>query len=96
MSNACNADQLMSHPSATVARAYKILEEQGVIMTAGRKGTFVRQDAAQEVAELKAGHARRAMRHVIETLKNGGLSLDEISGAFKSAMALEARRGHRT
>ena len=29
----------------TVARAYRILEDQGVILTAGRKGTFVRSGA---------------------------------------------------
>ena len=79
----------------TVARAYKMLEDQGVIVTAGRKGTFVRQDAAQEVAELKAGHALRVMRQVIETLVARGLSLEEISGAFNKALGLEASRGQR-
>jgi GntR family transcriptional regulator len=77
----------------TVARAYKMLEDQGVIVTAGRKGTFVRQDAAREVAELKADHALRAMRHVIETLIARGLNLGEISVAFNEALGLEARRG---
>ena len=79
----------------TVARAYKMLEDQGVILTAGRKGTFVRQDAAQEVAELKAGHALRVMRQVIETLMVRGLSREEICEVFNNALSLEASKGQR-
>ena len=41
----------------TVARAYRILEEQGVILTAGRKGTFIRQDAVREVAKVRTTRA---------------------------------------
>ena len=77
----------------TVARAYKILEDQRVILTAGRKGTFVRQDAAHEVEKLKAGHAERAMRNVIEALKGGGLSRTQISEIFKNALRLESSKG---
>ena len=36
----------------TVARAYRILEDQGVIQTAGRKGTFVRQNARHAIAPI--------------------------------------------
>ena len=77
----------------TVARAYKILEDQGVILTAGRKGTFVRQGAADEVTRLKTNQARRAMRHMIEALVVDGLSRDEISDIFKNALALETAKG---
>jgi GntR family transcriptional regulator len=77
----------------TVARAYRILEEQGVIMTAGRKGTFVRQDAAREVDKVKATRAERVMRRVIRSLIGEGLSRQEISEVFTSALGLEARRG---
>ena len=75
----------------TVARAYKILEDQGVILTAGRKGTFVRQGAADEVTRLKTNQAQRAMRHMIEALVVDGLSRDEISDIFKNALALEGK-----
>jgi GntR family transcriptional regulator len=77
----------------TVARAYKILEDQGVIQTAGRKGTFVRQDAAREVAKLKTGHAQRVMRGAIDALLLGGLSRDEISVIFNSALRAEGSKG---
>jgi DNA-binding transcriptional regulator YhcF (GntR family) len=75
----------------TVARAYKILEDQGVIRTAGRKGTFVRSGAADEVSRLKTGQAERVVRHMIEALVSDGLSPDEISAIFKSALALEGK-----
>ena len=76
----------------TVARAYRILEEQGVIVTAGRKGTFIRQDAAREVAKAKTTHAERVMRRVIRTLVGEGLSRKEITDVFTSALN-EARKG---
>src|SRR5918995_1373322 len=75
----------------TVARAYRILEEQGVIVTAGRKGTFIRQDAAREVATVKATRAARVMRRVIKTLTGEGLSRKEITDVFTSALRVETR-----
>lgn len=75
----------------TVARAYKILEDQGVIQTAGRKGTFVRPDAADEVARLKATHAERLVRRMIETLVADGLDTKQISSIFHSALAVSAK-----
>ena len=77
----------------TVARAYKMLEDQGVILTAGRKGTFVRQGATREVAKLKASHAHRAMSHVIERLRGDGLSREEIADVFKQALRVERSKG---
>ncbi len=74
----------------TVARAYKMLEDQGVIQTAGRKGTFVRRQAAAEVARMKSGQAERTMRRAIESLVSNGLSRTEIAAIFKSALALHA------
>jgi GntR family transcriptional regulator len=77
----------------TVARAYRILEDQGVILTAGRKGTFVRQHAAQEVANVRTVHAGRLMGRVIRTLLGTGLSRRQITDIFNSALTLEARKG---
>jgi GntR family transcriptional regulator len=77
----------------TVARAYKLLEDQGVILTAGRKGTFVRYEAANEVAKVKTGRAERLMRRLIKTLIVEGMSRKEIADIFNSALSLEARKG---
>jgi GntR family transcriptional regulator len=77
----------------TVARAYKLLEDQGVILTAGRKGTFVRYEAANEVAKVKTGRAERLMRRLIKTLVLEGMSRKEIANIFNAALGLEARKG---
>ena len=72
----------------TVARAYKMLEERGVIRTAGRKGTFVGGAAAEAVARLIANRAERVLRQAIDGLIEEGLRRDEIAAIF--ARALEA------
>lgn len=77
----------------TVARAYRILEEQGVILTAGRKGTFIRHDAAREVAKVKTTRAERVLRRVIRTLRGEGMSRKEIADIFASVLSVEAPKG---
>jgi DNA-binding transcriptional regulator YhcF (GntR family) len=76
----------------TVARAYRTLEERGVIKTAGRKGTFVRQNAAAEVTRQKTGRVERAMRHLIETLVADGLTAAEISKLFENTLRLTTKK----
>src|SRR5262245_47354160 len=63
----------------TVARAYRILEDQGVVLTAGRKGTFIRQEARREVAKVQTSRAERVMRRAVKMLKGEGLSRKEIA-----------------
>ena len=70
----------------TVARAYKQLEDQHVIQTAGRKGTFVRDDAMQEVGRIKSGHAERIVREMVSALRGAGLDAPEISALFDKAL----------
>jgi GntR family transcriptional regulator len=76
----------------TVARAYKQLEDQGVIQTAGRKGTFVRSDAAREVTQLRAGVAARSVRHMVDSLLGEGWSRAQISTLFDNALHAAAER----
>jgi GntR family transcriptional regulator len=76
----------------TVARAYRTLEDQGVLKTAGRKGTFVRDNAADEVLRQKTGRAERRVRQLVETLVADGLSHDEIAHLFASTLTPGARR----
>ena len=77
----------------TIARAFRILEDQGVIVTAGRKGTFIRPDAAREVVKVKATRAERVLRRVIKSLLIDGMSRKEIAHIFDAALSLEARKG---
>ena len=76
----------------TVARAYKLLEDQGVLQTAGRKGTFVRADAVREVSRLRFGHAERVLRRAVEALRGGGLSRKEISTLFETVVSGSAKK----
>jgi DNA-binding transcriptional regulator YhcF (GntR family) len=53
----------------TVAKAYRVLETEGVIETRGRHGTFIAAagDAAlREMAAAASGYARRARRHGLD------------------------------
>jgi len=71
----------------TVARAYKLLEDQGVILTAGRRGTFVREEAAHEVRRAQSGQAERQVRELIGDLLGAGLTTAQISTLFHDALS---------
>lgn len=76
----------------TVARAYKILEEQRVVRTAGRKGTFVDDTALEEVERLMAANAERTLRRAIGTLASDGFGREEIARIFESVLSTTAEK----
>ena len=61
----------------TVARAYQELERKGVIISNGRKGTFIKQNT------LKQSHSREFKDTIIEMIKQG-LDRREIEQTFKN------------
>ncbi|HET7811331.1 MAG TPA: GntR family transcriptional regulator [Steroidobacteraceae bacterium] len=71
----------------TVARAYKLLEDRGVLVTAGRRGTFVRNEAAHEVHRAKSGQAERAMRQTVSMLLGEGMTRAQVAALFKNVLA---------
>ncbi|MQA97644.1 MAG: GntR family transcriptional regulator [Streptosporangiales bacterium] len=70
----------------TVAKAYRVLESDGVIETRGRNGTFVA--AAGDAAEREAAAAARAYAE-----RARRLGLDENAALAKAREALRAAYG---
>ena len=81
----CAAD-LGLNPN-TVAKAYKLLETDLVIRTAGPKGTFISQDAPQRVELLLRQEAMRAIEQVVHGLRDKGLAAGELTQIFNAIVA---------
>ncbi len=71
----------------TVAKAYKILEQNRVIRTAGRKGTFISADAASHVDSRNHQDAQLMMEELVRVLHDKGLSAAQINDACALAVA---------
>lgn len=71
----------------TVARAYKMLESERVILTAGKKGTFINQNAEAEIESSNKQDALRSMAALVTSLHEKGLAADHIRAAFMAAVA---------
>lgn len=71
----------------TVARAYKVLEDRGVILTAGRRGTFVHDEAASEVTRANSRRAERTLRDTVSSLLGTGLTTAQISALFNDVLS---------
>jgi GntR family transcriptional regulator len=86
------ADDLELNPN-TVAKAYKILENNHVIVTAGRRGTFVSADAASQVGQSIQREAAYRMAALVRDLDERGLTNADIKAMFAAAM--ESTNGRR-
>jgi len=65
----------------TVARAYRELEEAGLVETRGRAGTFV-----SAAGESSREHAREAARRYAQTVRSLGLAADEALRIVRAAL----------
>jgi GntR family transcriptional regulator len=70
----------------TVAKAYRLLERDGIVQSKGYRGTFVHLDAkARSNVDLEA-LAIEKLDSVVSALKHAGLTDSEIRLAFGSVM----------
>ncbi|MFC1554540.1 GntR family transcriptional regulator [candidate division KSB1 bacterium] len=70
----------------TVAKAYRILERDSVIVTKGYRGTFIHPDAkANSTVDLNQW-ASDELRNTIRTLRESGVTDSEIRIAFRDEM----------
>lgn len=60
----------------TVARAYRELEADGVVVTEGRRGTFVRSQAVEGTSD-SAGLVRQAAADYVQAMRRAGLTRAE-------------------
>ena len=75
------AEELGINPG-TVAKAYQILESNSVIITAVRKGTFVKESAVEMIQKYKAQVRVRKIKELIFFLKKDGINNQEIKTLF--------------
>ena len=71
---------------ATVPKALKVLEKQGVIVSRGSKGYFV-IDSDQKIIELRNQHLNRLIKILFEKLYAFGFSDSEIIKMFEEYVA---------
>ncbi len=67
----------------TVAKAYKKLEDNRVIQTAGRKGTFIRVNAARYIVQKSTRDAEFELEELITSFHKRGLSHSFIKDLLK-------------
>ncbi len=79
------AADLQINPN-TVAKAYALLERDGVIETRGRAGSFVHREGRKHSRINLAGQATAVLTSTIAKLRDAGLTDSEIRNAFAGVM----------
>jgi GntR family transcriptional regulator len=68
--------------SKTVAKAYRLLERDGIIQTKGYRGTFIHPDATQNAQVDIQSFIVAELEHALATLRRAGATDSEIRIAF--------------
>jgi GntR family transcriptional regulator len=79
------AAELLINPN-TVAKAYRLLERDGVIQTRGHKGTFIHHDGKKHSRIDVSAQAAPVLAQSVASLRQIGLTDSEIRNAFASVM----------
>lgn len=70
----------------TVAKAYKQLESQRIILTAGRKGTFIHHHAIEHVKQNNQREAKFLLTELMQSFKQSGISQAEVTQLLKQQL----------
>lgn len=81
---------------ATVAKAYQLLEKDGVLEAAGRRGTFVRGDARPRLDESLRKEAGDQIRQLLVHWRARGLEARDLRRLFDELSAgMELKESNR-
>lgn len=89
------AQDLALNP-ATVAKAYQLLEKDGVLEAAGRRGTFVRDDALPRLDETLRKEAGDQLRDLLARFRARGIEARDLRQLCDELLAgMEPLENHR-
>ena len=86
------ASDLAINPN-TVAKAYLLLEREGIIQTVSRRGVFVAGNAPAQAGDWVERRLARSLEHVIEEARRLGLDQRQILAAFTRKLEGKPPRG---
>ena len=79
------ATDLSLNPN-TVARAYNLLEREGTLRTAGRRGTFVSDSAPETVHEALQGRLEQVVDQIVERTTSLGIEGKDLLEALRTRL----------
>jgi GntR family transcriptional regulator len=74
---------------ATVAKAYQILEKDGIIQTAGRRGTFVHARALPNLTETMHKEASEQVDALLSYWQGRGMTAKELTKIWNQMLQLK-------
>lgn len=77
---------------ATVAKAYQMLEKDGIVQTAGRRGTFVHAEAGPNLRDSLVKEASGETRDLVRKWIERGLERRDLKVIFELAMQLDQKK----
>jgi DNA-binding transcriptional regulator YhcF (GntR family) len=83
----------LSLTNTTVAKAYQILEQSKIISTAGRRGTFIHEDAQENASRYMQEELRGQMKDFISMQLKYGVSIDDIEKSLQTIIYEIRERG---
>lgn len=73
----------------TVAKAYTLLEQEGSVRTAARRGTFVAEGGSESALRATDRRLREAIDRVVERANHLNLGPEDVLAAVKERLALD-------